>query len=128
MGYRSVHRALVRQYGPASSHTCPCGQPAQDWALQPTLNPLFRDERGTYSEDPSDYKPMCKFCHRRLDRESYIPSGHRIPIETRQANGVAHANKMAKVRRRCAQCPLESHPVGVGRHQKASGHEGWVTL
>lgn len=34
----------------------------------------------------------------------------------------------AKARRRCLGCEMTSHPVGIGKHQKASGRLGWVTV
>lgn len=31
-------------------------------------------------------------------------------------------------RRRCVVCDMTSHPVDIGKHQKASGHTGYVDL
>ena len=33
-----------------------------------------------------------------------------------------------RVRRRCLDCDLISHPPGMGNHQKNSGHTGWTVV
>lgn len=35
------------------------------------------------------------------------------------------SRRTANVRRQCAECYLVSNAMGIGRHQKSSGHEGW---
>lgn len=39
-----------------------------------------------------------------------------------------YSRRNALARRKCDECALESHPPGIGRHQKASGHVGYTDL
>ena len=68
--YRNVHRHLRAQRGPASDHTCPCDEPAVEWAYQFTGEEL-RDSKGRrpHSISPDDYEAMCRKCHEAFDRE-----------------------------------------------------------
>lgn len=45
-----------------------------------------------------------------------------------RAASVRGATAGAKIRRKCEECNVKSHPVGIGRHQKATGHTGWVVV
>lgn len=62
--YTAVHQRLARLRGPASEHTCPCGQPAAQWAYMGDRQP---DERAPFSEDLWEYAPRCTSCHKRFD-------------------------------------------------------------
>lgn len=57
-GYDAVHYRLRTQRGKASSHVCPCGVQAQEWAY---------DKPSGHSPDLSKYTPMCRSCHKRRD-------------------------------------------------------------
>lgn len=62
------YQAMHKRMGPASARTCACGQPALDWALQPTCQePLHSPEGLAYSTNPEDYEAMCRKCHNLLD-------------------------------------------------------------
>lgn len=64
INYHIVHSRM----GAASAHLCSCGSQALDWAYQYTCRePLFSPEGWPYSTDPSDYLPMCRRCHKKLD-------------------------------------------------------------
>lgn len=76
--YNSVHHRVRRIRGSATEHRCECGSPAVQWAYDhsdpdglietvPTTN-----GQGTkvmpYSLDLARYRPLCRACHSRLDR------------------------------------------------------------
>lgn len=165
MNYYQVHRALEKLHGPARSHTCGCGEPAKDWAYLHTAGANELVEDGLpYSNDPKDYKPMCRRCHNLLDGH-LTRSGVRLaqmqkdrlndPVflqmkaevaqkmtlerqarsaadpsfrESLRASSVRGARTVAGTRRRCLECGMVSHQVGLGKHQKVRGHVGWVVV
>ena len=67
--YDAAHDRVKRQRGRASEHSCgDCGSQAEDWAYQHQASAPLADDLGRpYSEDVSDYAPMCRPCHRRFD-------------------------------------------------------------
>lgn len=77
ISYRGVHRRLERYRGKASEHDCYfCGAPADEWALvhEPLevrwgTNSLKSGRSVPYSVDLSDYEPLDRSCHRRLDAQ-----------------------------------------------------------
>jgi hypothetical protein len=66
-GYDAIHLRLKRDQGAASSHVCPCGEPATQWAYQHCAEHELSSAKGPYSLDQADYLPMCYSCHARLD-------------------------------------------------------------
>jgi len=80
VGYRTAHRRIEMAKGKARQHTCPCGQPAREWAYIESDDPrhdrtdlvdVGHGKRLTlrYSTDPGAYLPLCLSCHRGLDAE-----------------------------------------------------------
>jgi hypothetical protein len=45
--------------------------------------------------------------------------------EEYRARVAAAARRTSQLRRSCAECGKVSNPGNLGRHQKATGHEGW---
>lgn len=75
-GYRGAHGRVRYDRGRAAEHTCPCGSPAQEWALDPStpLDQLLvqrggKDDGKLYSLSSDAYVAMCQSCHRALDAE-----------------------------------------------------------
>jgi hypothetical protein len=66
LSYFQIHDRLKRELGVARDQTCECGSSASDWAYQHTGQPHV-DADGIYSDDVSDYAPMCRGCHLKLD-------------------------------------------------------------
>lgn len=86
--YRMIHRLLHRLRGPATDHTCSCGQPAQDWAYQFTGETLrASDDSHPHSVSPDDYAAMCRDCHARFDVEhdSHFAERRRVGAVNGQA-------------------------------------------
>lgn len=55
----TLHKRLHRKHGPASKFACAdCGKPAHDWS----------NETGKYTDDIKDYKPRCRSCHVKRDK------------------------------------------------------------
>lgn len=55
----TLHKRLYRKFGKASKHKCvDCGKKAQDWS----------NETGKYTDQLSDYKPRCRSCHVKKDK------------------------------------------------------------
>lgn len=75
LSYSVVHNLLAERLGPARTHPCSsCGDPAVDWAYQHTSPAPYINPQGyLYSEDPGDYRPMCRACHRDLDENTLRP-------------------------------------------------------
>lgn len=63
--YSAAHAKLVRERGPASQFPCTdCDKQAEEWSYR-------HNEPGTFawSDNPYDYDPRCRSCHRRFDKE-----------------------------------------------------------
>lgn len=72
--YERAHRNLDRDRGEAKTHTCPCGEPAKDWAYQGASGvELYAPWGAPYSENQGDYLAMCKSCHKKLDGAGRAP-------------------------------------------------------
>lgn len=120
--YQSIHKRLVRLYGSAKKHTCPCGEPAVEWAYQFTGEPELRDADGRFphSSNPDDYTAMCRPCHIRLDIEknpgvrAEKPRKERVPV--------------ARQQRQCLQCGFICSPAGMGSHQRGYRHTGLAVM
>jgi len=54
----TLHRRLHREHGPAHEYKCKCGKQAKDWAFI---------GKGEYTDNRSDYQPMCRSCHVKMD-------------------------------------------------------------
>lgn len=69
--YNRVHERLRKERGPAREHDCAsCGKPACQWAYQYTGQVQVCPFTGReYSDDPSDYSPMCRSCHVTFDMD-----------------------------------------------------------
>lgn len=71
--YGTAHSHVKDARGPASSHACTCGAPAEHWAFQHGTPDALRDEGGKeagrpYADDPRQYVALCRSCHIRWDR------------------------------------------------------------
>lgn len=75
-GYRTAHRSVVLHKGKAKTHTCPCGKPALDWALQHDADPatVYRDPSGgrIYSTTIDAYVALCRSCHLSYDNQAGV--------------------------------------------------------
>ncbi len=73
--YHRAHQRIYEQRGRASDRWCPCGDPAEEWAL--TGEPKwFEPVNGKgYTDDVYAYTALCGPCHRRRDR----PHQHHCP-------------------------------------------------
>jgi hypothetical protein len=143
--YQRAHAEVKRLRGQASEHTCPCGQPASDWAYQFTGETLRApDGSHPYSLNPNDYTAMCRRCHIRFDLEHGPVMAERRqtgsadgrakvnvalaerrktdPEFVERMNGVLRANLAVRVQ--CGDCDLTSTRPGMGKHQKHTGHTG----
>lgn len=126
--YQRAHSRVRRERGSAKDHPCAgdCGGPAEQWAYQRgSAGEQVSREGWPFSFDPSDYKPMCRYCHRRVDMGSKTPEETVAYLE-----GQRSKSKIASgfVTRRTCSCGFESHQAGIGIHQKASGHTGWTDV
>lgn len=56
----TLHKRLHRKYGPASQFSCAdgCGRQARDYS----------NETGNYTDDIADYRPRCRSCHVKRDK------------------------------------------------------------
>jgi hypothetical protein len=55
----ALHKRLYKKYGKASEFDCvDCPKKAADWS----------NETGDYTDDVKDYRPRCRSCHLKLDR------------------------------------------------------------
>ena len=89
-GYSVFHRRL----GSAKERSCVvCGNPADQWAYNNAgVEELISKEGLRYSENPSDYQPMCYSHHIKMDAEYRLgdtcPQGHsRAEYEIRDKYG-----------------------------------------
>ena len=71
--YNAAHLRVVAERGRAAEHTCSCAAPAEEWALikaravDVQVGPGPRGALLPYSLDITDYDPLCRSCHRKLD-------------------------------------------------------------
>lgn len=80
VSYHAAHIRVGRIRGRASDYQCAsCGLPAVEWSYRHgsrweqtgMVNRSGRLPRlGAWSPDPDDYDPLCRPCHRELDREA----------------------------------------------------------
>lgn len=73
--YRAAHLRVKHARGPARNYSCEdCGKQATDWAYDHldvnALTGQHRDYTVTYSADPQHYRPLCRPCHRKFDKEN----------------------------------------------------------
>ena len=78
-----------------------CGEQAQEWSFQYPPGWSVR-----YSDDPNDYAPMCRSCHRKFDLEvdpilagslaPLISSNPRTGAEYAHLGGAAYARKASE--------------------------------
>lgn len=78
-------------------------------------DPAFRDMRTSVAQDMT--------AARMQQAESDPAFKERL-----RAGSVRGAATVAQIRRKCQECPMTSHPIGIGKHQKATGHVGWVVV
>jgi hypothetical protein len=96
--YSGAHENTRRERGEAAQFTCPCGDPAREWAYKHGSQNEMRDSRGlAFSLDPMDYKAMCRRCHRLYDKAQITacPQGHPYDV----SNTLLDAGK-----RKCRIC------------------------
>jgi hypothetical protein len=68
VGYEGAHLRITRALGPAHSHVCICGAPAQDYAYSNVCPDERCDIDGQNAGRPfcthfDCYEPLCKPCH-----------------------------------------------------------------
>jgi len=119
--YNKIHKTLRRTRGPASIHTCPCGESAKEWAYQYTGEPELRDDDGNFphSADPNDYVAMCRPCHRSLVDENDPVTEEERKKRRSRPDAWTPANRITLI---CCECELVSTPSGMSLHQRSSGH------
>lgn len=124
--YQSMHRRIVRLYGPASSHPCLafCGNDARHWAY---IGLGHDSGELRYSESLDDYIPLCVPCHRRFDGWDAVRTARAsvlvgAPGKAGKIGGV----RTAAIKRTCS-CGTVMNPGNLVRHQSASGHIGYTT-
>lgn len=80
MGYMSAHNRNRKVNGRAAEKHCEhCDLPADDWALDHGKPGIVttEDRFGAYSDNPDDYIPLCKSCHKAFDFPvTHCPQGH----------------------------------------------------
>lgn len=97
--YEGVHRRLRNKLGSAKLHLCVlCGGGADQWAYNNAAENELVDSRGRrFSQDMSDYQPMCFSCHIRFDnKNTSCPQGHEFTPENTCYDSRGH--------RRCRAC------------------------
>lgn len=70
-GYGAIHDRLRIERGRASEHSCDeCGRQALDWTYDygDSDERVDQQEGHVYSLSPEHYRPMCRACHIRQDR------------------------------------------------------------
>lgn len=105
--YAAVHQALRASRGRAAEHECQhCGNPAEQWAYDRTdpneTSEVAQGKRVTYSTNLERYSPLCRRCHRLLDRpqKTHCTNGHEMTEE----NTYVKANGW----RQCRTCKRET--------------------
>lgn len=140
MSYYTVHRKLKDTRGRASSLDCYlCGKRARDWAYQHTSSDEKVDPRTgrVYSDDPRDYEPMCRACHRQRDllrqesvRSAAEAGGKRVGEATakrwRENPEAAHAQRSAagKIGIRAAHERIREDPELREKHAAGARRNG----
>lgn len=83
--YSYAHERVRRIRGSASDYLCVlCEGQAQEWAYDyRSADPekALVWENLTYSQDPSEYVPMCHSCHVRFDKGDHCNAGHEYTPE-----------------------------------------------
>lgn len=68
LAYHRAHKRVYSARGPARSWPCTCGSQAREWAYTHDCVDERQSALGPYSNNPSDYVPLCSSCHKRMDR------------------------------------------------------------
>lgn len=124
MTYKDAHQRMTRT-SPASTHWCPCGTRAQEWAYQGGCPDERVEERNgaRYSFDSSRYRAMCRACHRATDgRERRMPMDIEAAAEL-YAQGLTVAevaarlevNSVQQLRRRLREAGVSLRRGGTAR-------------
>lgn len=80
--YLAAHKRVHHRRGRAAEHTCPCGQPAEQWSYRgdspreqegwhTITGRKRRDVWVRWSPDPADYDALCVRCHSERDGRLY---------------------------------------------------------
>lgn len=108
----NLHQNLRRREGSACTHACVgCGGQGYDWAYQHT-GP---------ADDPENYAPMCRSCHRKLDHSKGAPlpfDPTRTTVEQRSLGG---KNSWKNRKKRGTVFQL---PSGYARWRASLQHQG----
>jgi hypothetical protein len=86
--YASAHVNVRKVRDVARWYDCiDCGEKAEQWAFQGSENALIDKINGlAFSMDPMDYAPMCRPCHRALDKRTRgvpVPEIPTAPMDLR---------------------------------------------
>ncbi len=74
VGYTAAHSRCIAAYGPVATYRClACPKRAEEWALRPGAGTATAATGSLYSTQPRDYMPLCRSCHRCLDR-GHLPT------------------------------------------------------
>lgn len=72
--YHAAHSRIVRERGPAANYSCAACRlrPAAEWSLRNGADPdehygVSNGSVCAYSDDPANYDPLCRPCHRYRD-------------------------------------------------------------
>ena len=66
--YRKAHEIVIESKGRAREHSCnTCGSPALDWAMLHEAKNKESSLHYEWSDNPDDYIPMCRSCHKIYD-------------------------------------------------------------
>lgn len=58
---RAIHKRLNKKIGKAKNYKCvDCDKQAEDWS---------NNKNHIYTENPEDYSPRCKSCHKKYDKK-----------------------------------------------------------
>lgn len=98
--YHNAHQRVYARYGPAKKLNCAhCWEDiqAEEWAYnhKDKLYEKFQVGKGWFSPDPDYYIPLCKGCHRKLDRSYEDEFEKRNQAANRAVlggTGAAHSN------------------------------------
>jgi hypothetical protein len=81
VGYSGAHDHVRAARGHVHTHKCErCGRlRAQQWAYDhEDPNERVDDNLRVYSEDPAHYMPLCRACHKALDKEKQDGEAERL--------------------------------------------------